>query len=95
MIKATTVVKIASGYRLQWEAAQQTHVLLYPEGVVTLNASAADILSRCNGQNTLDDIVTELQFVYPDAKDLPQHINEFVNTAIGRGWLIVVAGQGG
>ncbi|MFX5622761.1 pyrroloquinoline quinone biosynthesis peptide chaperone PqqD, partial [Acinetobacter baumannii] len=30
--------------RLQWEEAQQAWVLLYPEGMVTLNDSAAAIL---------------------------------------------------
>ncbi len=31
-------------FRLQWEPAQDAHVLLYPEGMVKLNPSAAQIL---------------------------------------------------
>ena len=31
--------------RLQWEPAQEAHVLLYPEGMVKLNGSAGAILS--------------------------------------------------
>ena len=35
---------IARGFRLQWEPAQNAHVLLYPEGMVKLNGSAGEIL---------------------------------------------------
>jgi pyrroloquinoline quinone biosynthesis protein D len=38
---------IGRGFRLQWEPAQQAHVLLYPEGMVKLNGSAGEILKRC------------------------------------------------
>jgi coenzyme PQQ biosynthesis enzyme PqqE len=31
-------------FRLQWEAAQKAHVLLYPEGMIKLNGSAGEIL---------------------------------------------------
>ena len=34
---------IAAGMRLQWESAQEAHVLLYPEGMVKLNGSAGAI----------------------------------------------------
>ncbi|MFP3624659.1 pyrroloquinoline quinone biosynthesis peptide chaperone PqqD, partial [Burkholderia sp. SIMBA_051] len=33
-------------FRLQWEAGQHAYVLLHPEGRVTLNPSAGEILSR-------------------------------------------------
>ena len=33
-------------FRLQWEPAQDCHVLLYPEGMVKLNQSAGEILKR-------------------------------------------------
>ena len=34
------------GYRFQFEPAQKSHVILYPEGMITLNESAAAIDSR-------------------------------------------------
>ena len=51
MSEVTDTMKpaIARGMRLQWEAAQEAHVLLYPEGMVKLNGSAGAILSRCDG----------------------------------------------
>ena len=35
-----------TGYRYQYEPAQKGHVLLYPEGMIKLNASAGQILER-------------------------------------------------
>ncbi len=48
---------IARGFRLQWEPAQNAHVLLYPEGMVKLNGSAGEILKRCDGSRDVDAIV--------------------------------------
>ena len=35
---------LGRGFRLQWEQVQNTHVLLYPEGMVKLNGSAGEIM---------------------------------------------------
>ena len=51
---------IARGFRLQWEPAQSAHVLLYPEGMVKLNGSAGEILRRCDGALTFNEIVADL-----------------------------------
>jgi pyrroloquinoline quinone biosynthesis protein D len=48
-------------FRMQWEEAQQAHVLLYPEGMVRLNQSAGEILKRCDGATSVDDIVAGLE----------------------------------
>ena len=49
---ATAKPALAHGMRLQWEPAQDAHVLLYPEGMVKLNGSAGAIMSRCDGERT-------------------------------------------
>ena len=46
---------------MQYETAQKSHVLLYPEGMVKLNDSASQILLLCDGSRTVDEIVTELE----------------------------------
>lgn len=51
-------------FRMQWEEAQQAHVLLYPEGMVRLNQSASEILKRCNGAATVDEIIADLEQVF-------------------------------
>ena len=75
---------IAHGMRLQWEPAQDSHVLLYPEGMVKLNASAGAILSRCDGVRTLADIVADLERAY-DASGLAADVRAFVAMALAYG----------
>jgi pyrroloquinoline quinone biosynthesis protein D len=74
------------GFRLQWEPAQDTHVLLYPEGMVKLNGSAAEILRRCDGTRTLIEVIAELERSY-DKQSLARDIRHFVESAITNGWL--------
>jgi pyrroloquinoline quinone biosynthesis protein D len=86
MIDTTSKPAIGRGFRLQWEPAQNAHVLLYPEGMVKLNGSAGEILKRCNGERTLAEIVTDLETAF-DAKGLEKDVNAFVTFAVERKWL--------
>jgi pyrroloquinoline quinone biosynthesis protein D len=54
---------LTKGVRLQIDATTGKTVLLYPEGIVELNETADEILSRCDGR-TLGEIVCELVEVY-------------------------------
>jgi pyrroloquinoline quinone biosynthesis protein D len=84
----TTRLAIAHGMRLQWEPAQEAHVLLYPEGMVKLNGSAGAILSRCDGVRTVADIVADLERTYAVA-GLAGDVRAFVTLALERRWLEV------
>ena len=77
---------IARGMRLQWEPAQEAHVLLYPEGMVKLNGSAGAILSRCDGVRTLADIVADLERAY-ETSGLAEDVRAFVTMALEKRWL--------
>ena len=79
---------IAHGMRLQWEPAQDAHVLLYPEGMVKLNGSAGAIMSRCDGVRTLADIVADLERTYATT-GLAADVRAFVALAVERRWLEV------
>ena len=57
----TTRPRVSAGFRLQWEPAQNCHVLLYPEGMVKLNQSGGEIMKRCDGERSVDVIVSELE----------------------------------
>jgi pyrroloquinoline quinone biosynthesis protein D len=81
---------IGRGFRLQWEPAQEAHVLLYPEGMVKLNQSAAAILTRCNGRRSVADIVTDLEGTY-DLAGLTQDVCAFIAVAVERSWVELVA----
>jgi pyrroloquinoline quinone biosynthesis protein D len=77
---------IAHGMRLQWEPAQEAHVLLYPEGMVKLNGSAGAILERCDGVRTVEEIVGDLERAF-GATNLSEDVTAFVRLALERGWL--------
>lgn len=79
-------IQIAPGFRFQWEEAQQCHVLLYPEGMITLNPSAGEILKRCDGSLTAEEITADLQRQFPDV-DLSADVHEFLEMAYERGWI--------
>lgn len=73
-------------FRLQWEPAQNAHVLLYPEGMVKLNQSAAEVLKRCDGTRSLDALIAELESAF-DATGIGDEVRMFVAQARSRGWL--------
>ena len=79
---------IAHGMRLQWEPAQDAHVLLYPEGMVKLNGSAGAIMSRCDGVRTLADIVADLERTY-ETTGLAAVVRAFVVMGVEQRWLEV------
>ena len=79
-------IAIAPGFRLQWEDAQNAHVLLFPEGMVRLSESAGAILSRCDGERTLDGVLDALHEAFPGA-DLDADVIEFLTIALEKGWI--------
>jgi pyrroloquinoline quinone biosynthesis protein D len=78
--------RIGNGFRLQWEPAQECHVLLYPEGMVKLNQSAGEILKRCDGVRSLDEIVRDLEAAF-NAQGLSKDVQAFVEIAAKQRWL--------
>jgi pyrroloquinoline quinone biosynthesis protein D len=52
--------KLAARARLQIDRVSQQPVVLYPEGVLLLNETGTAILTLCDGQRTLSEIVAEL-----------------------------------
>ena len=77
---------IGRGFRLQWEPAQNAHVLLYPEGMVKLNGSAGEILKRCDGVRDVDAIVDDLERAF-EATGLAKDVNAFLSLAVERKWI--------
>ena len=73
-------------YRMQYEEVQSAWVLLYPEGMVKLNQSAAEILRRCNGERTVAEIVTELEQTFNTTALAPQ-VNDMLQEGVRRGWI--------
>lgn len=85
-IQVDNAFQLSPTYRLQWEEAQNMFVLLYPEGLVELNPSSAEILQVCDGKNALADIVSSLEKKF-DTSGLESDITNFLNTALNNGWI--------
>ncbi len=73
-------------FRLQFEKAQNAYVLLYPEGMVKLNDSAAEILRRCDGNLDIAQIVSDLEQSFA-ATGLRGDVESFLHAAQERGWI--------
>lgn len=74
-------------FQLQWEDKQDCFVLLYPEGMVQLNQSAGEIMNLCDGKNTCNDIIEQLEKKF-ETNDLKSNITEFLEDAMGRNWVV-------
>lgn len=77
--------KLRSMFRLQWEPAQESWVMLYPEGLVKLNLPAAQILLRCKGTGDVSQLVADLQVAFNEP-DLAPQVLDFLENARGNGW---------
>ncbi len=86
LINPDQPIKLSYQHRLQWEESRQKDVIIYPEGVVELNQSSADILKLCDGSRNLTQIVTELEIKYATNR-IYHHITEFLEVAFKNGWI--------
>ena len=74
----------------RWEQTQDSHVLLYPEGVVKLSETAGEILKRCTGDKSVGQILEELKEIYSDSEStttLEESLLQFLETSHARGWI--------
>jgi pyrroloquinoline quinone biosynthesis protein D len=77
---------MATVFRLRFEPEQDSWVLLHPEGMVALNTPAAEILRRCDGAHSVDEIVAELEAAFAQPA-LRGDVCAFLSQARERGWL--------
>ena len=85
----TNIYQLRRGRRFQWEPVQGCHVILYPEGMVKLSASAGAILEQVDGQQNVSDIIHTLYQHYPQAEpsELVRDVEAFLAEAYDNGWL--------
>ena len=84
---AAAVPRVAPKARLQWDDVRNRHVLLYPEGLVTLNPTGAEILALCDGVRSLADIVAALEQRYA-ASGLERDVTSFLDGLAAKGLVI-------
>jgi len=85
-IDSNYLLEISTTHRLQWEEAQQKHVILYPEGMVELNQSSTEILKLCDGTRNLQRIVLDLEQKF-ETTGLANDVREFIEIALENGWI--------
>ena len=64
MITPDSVPQLRRGVRLSFDHVRETHVLLFPEGVLVPNPTAAAVLELCDGARVDTDITTALSTRY-------------------------------
>jgi pyrroloquinoline quinone biosynthesis protein D len=82
--------RLATGARLQYDDVREEHLLLVPEGVVRLNATAAEVLELCDGNRSLDDIVGALTERYNGA-ELGDDVRGLVQAMAEKGLVVDAA----
>ncbi|MFZ2266811.1 MAG: pyrroloquinoline quinone biosynthesis peptide chaperone PqqD [Azonexus sp.] len=80
--------QLSPHYVFRWEASQDAHILLYPEGLIKLNPAAAEILKRCDGSRTSEAIIAELDAAFPGQPEaIARDVGAFFTMACEKGWL--------
>lgn len=75
-------------FLFRWEETQQSYVLLYPEGIVKLNQTAGEIIKRCDGAHTVDELVCALQAAFPGADaSVKEGVYKFLEVFRAKGWI--------
>lgn len=86
-IQHADIYAIAFHHRFQWEEAQQSYVILFPEGMVKLHGGAGEVIKRVDGKATVGDIVADLKLAFPDAAGIEADIIGMFDMAVGKAWL--------
>jgi coenzyme PQQ biosynthesis protein PqqD len=82
--------RLVTGARSRYDEVREEHLLLIPEGAVRLNASAAAVLELCDGERSLDDIVSALSQRYEGA-DLRDDVEALVGAMEQKGLVVDAA----
>ena len=86
-INHSDVFALAHHHRFQWEEAQNSYVILFPEGMVKLHGGAGEVLKRVDGKATVGEIVAELKAAIPDAENIEKDIIGMFELAFSKAWL--------
>lgn len=82
------VVELDKNFHFRWEEPQRAHVLLYPEGIVKLNETAAAILARCVNGRPIAAVIQDLSQHYGRI-NLDRDVLKFLEVAYAKGWIRV------
>lgn len=88
-ISSLSCYDIRPPFLFRWEESQQAHVLLYPEGIVKLNATGGEILKRCDGKTNVAELIKQLAHSYnaSDIDAIRNGVLNFLEVSHGKGWI--------
>ena len=74
----TSQPRLAAGCR--WGGTEEDRVILFPEGAIKLQGTGRQILERCDGQRTFEEIISGLQkeFSTTDPEKIRADIGTFL-----------------
>jgi pyrroloquinoline quinone biosynthesis protein D len=85
---------LASKARLHEDRVRGEVVLLWPEGVVRLSATATAVLALCDGRRTFADLVAELAGRYDsDVEVLAEDVSDLLARFRARGLIVLASGE--
>ncbi|HET6606446.1 MAG TPA: pyrroloquinoline quinone biosynthesis peptide chaperone PqqD [Rhodopila sp.] len=80
--------RLAAGVRLHFDNVRSAWVLLSPERVIQAEGPASEILKRCDGKHSVDDIVDELAALFTeDRAVIAQDVIAMLEDMVTRGLL--------
>ena len=85
----TVKPRLAAKVRLKWDEVRQKPLLLFPEGVLVLNPTAQEIVTLCDGQRTVAEIVKMLGEKF-GSDTIDQDVKDLLARLIGKGLMTVV-----
>jgi pyrroloquinoline quinone biosynthesis protein D len=85
----TAKPQLAAKVRLKWDEVRQKPLLLFPEGVLVLNPTAQEIITLCDGQRTIAEIVKMLGQKF-GSNTIDQDVKDLLARLIGKGLMTVV-----
>jgi pyrroloquinoline quinone biosynthesis protein D len=84
----TSKPRLAAKVRLKWDEVRQKPLLLFPEGVLVLNPTAHEVVSLCDGQRTVGEIVKTLgEKFHSDTIDAD--VKELLARLIGKSFVTI------
>ncbi len=86
-ILESDIYAIALHHRFQWEEAQQSYVILFPEGMVKLHGGAGEVIKLVDGKATVGEIIVALKAKFPDAEGIEKDILGMFDMAFGKAWI--------
>ncbi|MFV3290277.1 pyrroloquinoline quinone biosynthesis peptide chaperone PqqD [Pseudomonas sp. NY11955] len=87
LIDHAQTLALGKGFRLRWEPLQACHVLLYPGGIIELNASAGWVLELLDGQRSVATVIDRLARRFPGVAGLEEDVLAFLEVARAKSWV--------